>query len=164
MKKVFIAAAATLLTAAATFAQNAPAAAPATKPAATTAPAKVAPVKMAKAPTAAAPAAKPQAAAPQKMADAATRAQKMANQLTKSLSLDAATSQKVLAAATTRCQKVDEIYKTITDTKARDKAFKDNAEAYKTALKGILTPAQFTQIEQSKGKGKKGGKAESEDK
>ena len=88
-----------------------------------------------------------------KMADAATRAQKMTDKLTQSLGLDAATSAKVLAAATTRCQKVDELQK-MTDNKAKDTALKANSVEYKAALKGILTPAQFAKMSEMGDKGK----------
>ena len=88
-----------------------------------------------------------------KMADAVTRAQKMTDKLTQSLGLDAATQAKVLAAATTRCQKVDELQK-MTDNKAKDTALKANSVEYKAALKGILTPAQFAKMSEMGNKGK----------
>lgn len=87
----------------------------------------------------------------------------MTDRLTKQLSLDAGTSSKVLVASLKRCQKVDEIMK-MTDNKAKNIAFKTNADDYKAALKGILTPAQFSQMEEMKSKEKKGGKEAAKEK
>lgn len=153
MKKLFFVAIAALLTTA-TFAQSAPA--PTSVPVD-----KMTKQKHANAPqTDVAPKAT-QSARP--MADANTRAQKMTERLTKQLSLDAGTSSKVLVASLTRCKKVDEIMK-MTDNKAKNIAFKTNADDYKSALKGILTPAQFSQMEEMKSKEKKGGKEATKEK
>ncbi|MFD1466633.1 hypothetical protein ACFQ48_00235 [Hymenobacter caeli] len=71
------------------------------------------------------------------------RAERMSQQISKQLGLDAATTAKVKEAALARAQKIDAI-QTGTDTnKAKNTALQANAQDFKTALKGILTPEQF---------------------
>lgn len=88
-------------------------------------------------------------------ADAATRARKMTDRLTKQLGLDEATSQKVYTAALTRDQKIDDIRASSTDNRANAKSMKANADDFKTKLQGILTPDQFTKFEAMRHQGRK---------
>lgn len=89
------------------------------------------------------------------MADAATRAQKMTNRLTKQLGLDESTAQKVYAAALARDQKIDDIRANSSDKRANARAMKTNADEFKTKLQGILTPDQFAKVEAMRHKGRK---------
>lgn len=84
--------------------------------------------------------------------DPTTRAQRMAGQMTKQLGLDEATSKKVYDLTLARAQKVDAIQKSTDDNKAKGQALKANADDFKTKLKGILTPDQFTKFESMRGR------------
>ncbi|GAA4508112.1 hypothetical protein GCM10023172_39730 [Hymenobacter ginsengisoli] len=106
--------------------------APATPPAAST--------------TAASPARGYHAAAPEQRAD------KMSQELARQLGLDAATTAKVRAAALTRDQKIDAIQTGTTSNKDKNTALQANAQEFKAALQGILTPAQFAQYSAHSGK------------
>ena len=90
---------------------------------------------------------------PHQKGDPATRAQKMTDRMTKQLGLDQATSQKVYAITLARAQKIDAVQAGSDDNRAKAQALKDNADDFKTKLKGILTPDQFTKFESMKGKG-----------
>ena len=79
------------------------------------------------------------AAAPEQRAD------KMSQELARQLSLDAPTTAKVRAAALTRDQKIDAIQNGTTSNKDKNAALQANAQEFKAALQGILTPAQFAQ-------------------
>ena len=85
-------------------------------------------------------------------APAAQRADKMSQEIGKQLGLDAATTDKVRAAALTRCQKIDDIQNGAANNKDKSKALQANAQDFKTALQGILTPAQYTQYTSHGGK------------
>lgn len=91
------------------------------------------------------------------MADAPTRAKKMSDRITQSLSLDQATSQKVYDATLARDQKIDAIQASSDDNKAKDQALKANADDYKAKMKSILTPDQYTQFEAMRKRGPRGG-------
>lgn len=71
------------------------------------------------------------------------RAEKMSQQLSKQLGLDAATTAKVKAAALVRAQKIDAIQTGTDSNKAKNTALQANAQDFKAALKAILTPEQF---------------------
>ena len=71
------------------------------------------------------------------------RAEKMSQQLGKQLGLDAATVARVKAVALARDQKIDAIQTGSDSNKAKNTALQANAEAFKAALKEILTPEQF---------------------
>jgi len=79
------------------------------------------------------------AAAPEQRAD------KMSQELARQLGLDAPTTARVRAAALTRDQKIDAIQNGATSNKDKNKALQANAQEFKAALQGILTPAQFAQ-------------------
>ena len=88
------------------------------------------------------------------------RADKMSQELARQLGLDAATTAKVRAAALTRDQKIDAIQNGTTSNKDKNTALQANAQEFKAALQGILTPAQFAQYSAHGGKhgdGKKAG-------
>ncbi|MGI4835946.1 MAG: hypothetical protein ACRYFK_21035 [Janthinobacterium lividum] len=91
------------------------------------------------------------AAKPAKMAAAyhagppEQRAERLSQQVAKQLGLDAATTAKVKDAALTRAQKIDAIQTGTDSNKAKNTALQANAQAFKEALKSILTPAQFAQ-------------------
>jgi len=82
-------------------------------------------------------------AVPYKAGAPEQRAEKMSQQLGKQLGLDAATMAKVKAAALVRDQKIDAIQTGTDSNKAKNTALQANAQEFKTALKGILTPEQF---------------------
>ena len=86
------------------------------------------------------------------MADPATRARRQTDRIAKFLNLDQATTQKLYDADLARTQQVDVIMKGTDDKKARQKALKANADAYKAKLQTILTPDQVTKLEQMKDK------------
>ncbi|QKG57310.1 DUF4890 domain-containing protein [Hymenobacter sp. BRD128] len=86
------------------------------------------------------------AAAPEQRAD------KMSQELARQLGLDAATTAKVRAAALTRDQKIDAIQTGTTSNKEKNTALQANAQEFKAALQGILTPAQFAQYSAHGGK------------
>lgn len=73
------------------------------------------------------------------------RAARMSQKLKQELSLDAATTAKVQAAALARAQKIDAIQTGSATNKEKNTALQANAQEFKTALQGILTPAQYTQ-------------------
>lgn len=73
------------------------------------------------------------------------RADKMSQEITRQLNLDAATTVKVRAAALTRDQKIDAIQSGTTSSKDKNTALQANAQEFKAALQGILTPAQYAQ-------------------
>ncbi|MVM30641.1 DUF4890 domain-containing protein [Spirosoma sp. HMF4905] len=85
-------------------------------------------------------------------ADPATRAQRMTDQMTKQLGLDDATSKKVYDLTLARAQKVDAIQKGTDDNKTKNQALNANADDFKSKLKGILTPDQFTKFESMRGR------------
>jgi len=99
------------------------------------------------APAATAPAASRAKAAPAAYHAAAPeqRADKMSQELARQLNLDAPTTAKVRAAALTRDQKIDAIQNGSTSNKDKNTALQANAQEFKAALQGILTPAQFAQ-------------------
>ncbi|AMR28926.1 hypothetical protein A0257_18690 [Hymenobacter psoromatis] len=80
------------------------------------------------------------------------RAAKMSQELARQLGLDAATTAKVQAAALTRDQKIDAIQNGTTSNKDKNTALQANATEFKTALQGILTPAQYAQYSTHGGK------------
>lgn len=82
-----------------------------------------------------------------KAADPATRARRMTDRLTKELSLDQATAQKVYAAALERAQAIDGLQANATDRRAQAKQLKANADQFQAKLKTILTPDQFAKFE-----------------
>ena len=86
---------------------------------------------------------KPKVAVPYKAGAPGQRAEKMSQQLGKELGLDAATVAKVQAAALVRAQKIDAIQTSTDSNKAKNTALQANAQEFKAALKGILTPEQF---------------------
>ena len=88
----------------------------------------------------------PKVAVPYKAGAPEQRAEKMSQQLGKELGLDAATVAKVKEAALVRAQKIDAIQTGTDSNKAKNSALQANAQAFKAALKGILTPEQFTQF------------------
>lgn len=95
---------------------------------------------------------------PVKMADAATRADKMVKRLTNSLGLDAATAQKLAPLALARAQKIDAIQAGTTDSKAKGQALKLNAEDFETKLQTVLSADQFAKYKEMKrGKGGRDG-------
>lgn len=102
-------------------------------------PAQVAPAVRAPA----APAKKPKMAAVYKAAAPEQRAERLSQQISKQLGLDAATTAKVRAAALTRAQKIDAIQTGTDSNKGKNTALQANAQEFKTALKAILTPEQF---------------------
>ncbi len=73
------------------------------------------------------------------------RAARMSQKLKQELNLDANTTAKVQAAALVRAQKIDAIQTGTTTNKEKNAALQANAQEFKTALQGILTPAQYTQ-------------------
>ena len=81
----------------------------------------------------------PKMAVPYKAGAPEQRAEKMSQQL----GLDAATVAKVKAAALVRDQKIDAIQTGTDSNKAKNTALQTNAQEFKAALKGILTPEQF---------------------
>lgn len=105
------------------------------------------PIRTAPAPAAgAAPAARPKqppVAVPYKAGAPAQRAAKLSQQLGKELGLDAAAVAKVQAAALVRAQQIDAIQTGTDSNKAKNTALQANAQAFRAALKGILTPEQF---------------------
>ncbi len=86
------------------------------------------------------------AAAPEQRAD------KMSQELARQLSLDAATTASVRAAALTRDQKIDAIQNGTTSNKDKNTALQANAQEFKAALQGLLTPAQYAQYTAHSGK------------
>jgi len=86
------------------------------------------------------------AAAPEQRAD------KMSQELARQLSLDAGTTAKVRAAALMRDQKIDAIQNGSASNKDKNTALQANAQEFKAALQGILTPAQFAQYAAHGGK------------
>ena len=105
-------------------------------------PAPAAPVTTTHAPAASMPKT-PKVAVPYKAGAPEQRAEKMSQQLGKQLGLDAATVAKVKAAALVRDQQIDIIQTSTDSNKAKNTALQANAQAFKAALKGILTPEQF---------------------
>jgi hypothetical protein len=95
------------------------------------------------------------AAAPEQRAD------KMSQELARQLGLDAGTTAKVRAAALTRDQKVDVIQNGTATNKEKNTALQANAQEFKAALQGILTPAQFAQYSAHGGKQRAGKTANS---
>jgi len=87
--------------------------------------------------------ARPKVAAVYKAAAPEERGERLSQQLGKQLGLDAATTAKVKAAAVVRAQKIDAIQTGTDSNKAKNTALQANAQDFKTALKGILTPEQF---------------------
>ncbi len=83
-------------------------------------------------------------------ADPATRARRQTDRIAKELNLDQATTQKLYDAELVRTQKVDDIMKGSDDGRTKNKALKDNADAFKAKLQTILTPDQMTKMEQLK--------------
>ena len=81
----------------------------------------------------------PKMAVPYKAGAPEQRAEKMSQQL----GLDAATVARVKAAALVRDQKIDAIQAGPDSNKAKNTALQANAQEFKAALKGILTPEQF---------------------
>ena len=71
------------------------------------------------------------------------RAERMSQQISKQLGLDAATTAKVKEAALVRAQKIDAIQTGSDSNKAKNTALQANAADFKVALKSILTPEQF---------------------
>jgi len=88
----------------------------------------------------------PKVAVPYKAGAPEQRAEKMSQQLGRELGLDAATVAKVKAAALVRDQKIDAIQMGTDSNKAKNTALQANAQAYKAALKAILTPEQFARF------------------
>ena len=86
---------------------------------------------------------KPKVAVPYTAGAPEQRAEKMSQQLGKALGLDAATVARVKAAALVRDQKIDAIQTGTDSNKAKNTALQANAQEFKAALKGILTPEQF---------------------
>ncbi|WP_223648553.1 hypothetical protein [Hymenobacter psoromatis] len=80
------------------------------------------------------------------------RAAKMSQELARQLGLDAATTAKVQAAALIRDQQIDAIQNGSTSNKDKNTALVANAQTFKAALQGILTPAQFAQYSAHGGK------------
>ena len=74
------------------------------------------------------------------------RAEKMSQQLGKELGLDAAAVAQVKAAALVRDQKIDAIQTGTDSNKAKNTALQANAQAFKAALKALLTPEQFARF------------------
>ena len=105
-------------------------------------PAQTAPAAATHATTATRPK-QPKMAVPYKAGAPEQRAEKMSQQLGKQLGLDAATVAKVKAAALVRDQKIDAIQKGTDSNKTKNTALQTNAQEFKAALKGILTPEQF---------------------
>ncbi len=87
--------------------------------------------------------ARPKVAAVYKAAAPEERGARLSQQLSQQLGLDAATTAKVQAAAVVRAQKIDVIQTGTATNKAKNTALQANAQDFKTALKGILTPEQF---------------------
>ena len=85
----------------------------------------------------------PKAAAVYKAAAPEQRAERLSQQIGKQLGLDAPTTAKIKAAALVRAQKIDAIQVGTDSNKAKNTALQTNAQDFKTALKGILTPEQF---------------------
>ncbi|MGI4734281.1 MAG: hypothetical protein ACRYG7_03790 [Janthinobacterium lividum] len=83
------------------------------------------------------------------------RATRMSQEISRELSLDAATTAKVQAAALARCQKIDAIQQGTTSNKEKNQALEANAKDFKAALQGILTPAQYAQYASKSDKQKK---------
>ena len=88
----------------------------------------------------------PKVAVPYKAGTPEQRAEKMSQQLGKELGLDAATVAKVKAAALVRDQKIDAIQMGTDSNKTKNTALQANAQEFKAALKGILTPEQFARF------------------
>lgn len=86
---------------------------------------------------------KSKAAVPYKAGAPEQRAEKMSQQLGKQLGLDPATVARVKAAALVRDQKIDAIQTGPDSNKAKNTALQANAQEFKAALQGILTPEQF---------------------
>lgn len=79
--------------------------------------------------------------------DPATRARKMTDRMTKELALDEATSKKVYNLMLARADKMEALRKNSDDRRAKMQAMKAEADAFKSDLKGILTPDQFAKFE-----------------
>ena len=88
----------------------------------------------------------PKTVVPYKAAAPEQRAEKMSQQLGKELGLDAATVARVKAAALVRDQKIDAIQTGTDSNKAKNTALQANAQAFKAALKALLTPEQFARF------------------
>lgn len=86
------------------------------------------------------------------MADPQTRAHRMTDRMTKQLSLDGATSQKVYEATLAHAQKVDAIQASSDDNRAKAQSLKANADDFKSKLQSILTPDQFAKVQAMRGK------------
>jgi hypothetical protein len=80
----------------------------------------------------------------------------MSQELARQLSLDEGTTAKVRAAALTRDQKIDAILNGTASNKEKNTALQANAQEFKAALQGILTPAQFAQYAVHGGKHRTG--------
>lgn len=101
------------------------------------------------APTATAPASRPSAAARSAKVPAVyhaaapeVRAERLSQQISQQLGLDAATTARVKYAALARAQQIDAIQTGADSNKAKNTALQTNAQAFRAALKGILTPEQ----------------------
>lgn len=104
----------------------------------------------AQAPSSAAPVSRPQPTARPAKVPAAyhaaapeQRAGHLSQQLSQQLGLDAATTARVKDAALARAQKIDAIQTGTDPNKVKNTALQANAQAFKAALKAILTPEQF---------------------
>jgi len=71
------------------------------------------------------------------------RAVRLSQQISQQLGLDAATTARVKDTALTRAQQIDAIQTGSDSNKAKNTALQANTQAFKAALKGILTPEQF---------------------
>jgi len=71
------------------------------------------------------------------------RAERLSQQLSKQLGLDATTTARVKDAALLRAQKIDAIQTGSDNNKAKNTALQANAQEFKASLKAILTPEQF---------------------
>lgn len=85
-------------------------------------------------------------------ADPATRAQKMTDRMTRQLELDQATSKKVYDVLLERAEKVYAIQKGSDGNKTKAQALKANADDFKSKMKSILTPDQYTKFESMRGR------------
>ncbi len=79
-------------------------------------------------------------------ADPATRAKRMTDQLTQSLKLDDATSQKVYALTLARAQTIDAIQTGSDDNRTKNTKLQVNAQDFKSKMQGVLTADQYTQF------------------
>lgn len=99
-------------------------------------------------------------------ADPTVRAQKMSDRMKQQLGLDEATSKKVYDVVLARAQKVDAIQKSSDDNRTKAKELKANADDFKSKLKEVLTPDQFSKFTSMTGRmraGRRGGNATKDD-